>query len=68
MASISCGVTMQKEGVRQVVSVEFHKAQETVTDHRPAPLVPPPSDTKTVEEEEDQPLPTRETLEFSNQE
>jgi len=43
MADVLYGVTMQEHGVSKMVSVKFHKADETETDQPPKPLVPPAS-------------------------
>jgi len=53
---------MQEQGVSKIVSVKFHKAEEVVTDHTPAPLVPPPS-VPLVEVEEDKLQSREDTLE-----
>lgn len=60
MADVLYGVTMQEHGVSRIVSVKFHKADEAVTDHAPAPLVPPPA--APVEDEEDKLHPAAETF------
>ena len=43
MADVLYGVTMQERGVSRIVSVKFHKADETVTDHTPKQLVETPA-------------------------
>jgi hypothetical protein len=62
MANILYGVTMEEQGISKIVSVKFHQAEDTVTDHTPTPLVPPPP-TALVEDEEDKLHATEETLE-----
>ena len=64
MADVLYGVTMQEQGIRKIVSVRFHKADEAVTDHAPASLETP-TDVKSVEQEEDEPHKPEETLELS---
>src|SRR4026209_725473 len=51
MADVLYGVTMQERGISRIVSVQFHKADEQVTDHTPKALVETPANN--VETEED---------------
>ncbi len=62
IADVLYGVTMQEQGISKIVSVKFHKADETVTGHSPAPLEKP-IEGRSVEEEEDKLQPRDETLE-----
>jgi len=61
MADVLYGVTMQERGISKIVSVKFHKADESVTDHAPKALVETPA--HPVEEEEDKEQPREETIE-----
>jgi chromosome segregation protein len=62
IADVLYGVTMQEQGISKIVSVKFHKADEAVTDHTPAPLEQP-IEGRSVEEEEDKLQSREETLE-----
>ncbi len=62
MADVLYGVTMQEQGVSRIVSVKFHKAQDTVTDHVPATIETPTAQPD-VEGEEDQEHSKEETIE-----
>jgi chromosome segregation protein len=64
MADVLYGVTMQEHGVSRIVSVKFHKANETVTDHAPTPLVPPPQAITTVDAEEEKLQSRTETIDI----
>jgi chromosome segregation protein len=62
MADVLYGVTMQEQGISRIVSVKFHKAEESVTDHSPTPL-----ENQTehpVEEEEDKLQRKEDTVEM----
>jgi hypothetical protein len=61
MANVLYGVTMEEQGVSQIVSVRFHKADAALPEHPAAPLIPPPA-TPLVEDEEDQPHQREETF------
>jgi len=61
MADVLYGVTMEEQGISRIVSVKFHKTEETLSGHGANPLVPPPP--APVDEEEDQPHRREETLE-----
>ena len=63
MADVLYGVTMQEQGVSRIVSVKFHKADETVTDHTPASLETPTT-VRPVAGEEDAPHKREETIEI----
>ena len=63
MADVLYGVTMQEQGVSRIVSVRFHKADEEVTDHKPATLETT-TNVRPVEPEEDALHKREETLEI----
>jgi chromosome segregation protein len=64
MADVLYGVTMEEHGISKIVSVKFHKAEDTVTDHRPTPLVPPAQNDTQVESAEDTPHKRDETMDI----
>ena len=69
MADVLYGVTMQEHGISKIVSVKFHKMEETsaattTTTGHERELVPPPPG-PTVEEMEDAPHTRAETLEVA---
>jgi chromosome segregation protein len=61
MADVLYGVTMEEQGISKIVSVKFHKTEQTATDRPAALLVPPPA--APVDEEEDRRHTREETLE-----
>jgi chromosome segregation protein len=63
MADVLYGITMQEHGVSKIVSVKFHKATDTVTDH-PAASLETPTATPPVDQEEDAPHKRDETMEI----
>ncbi len=68
IADVLYGVTMQEQGVSRIVSVKFHKTEETAAvgaaEQQSKLLVPPPKG-GTVNEQEDAPHTRAETLELS---
>jgi chromosome segregation protein len=65
MADVLYGVTMQEQGVSRIVSVKFHKADETVTDHQPKELVPKAEGQEQMEAIEDTAHKAEETMEIA---
>lgn len=61
MADVLYGVTMQEQGVSRLVSVKFHKAEDSVGTM--APLVPPAAGGPDVEVEEERERSREDTLE-----
>jgi len=62
MADVLYGVTMQEQGVSRIVSVKFHKADESVTGEKP--LLEQPSNMRPLASEEDAPRKREETVEI----
>jgi chromosome segregation protein len=63
MADVLYGITMQEHGVSKIVSVKFHKADDTATDH-PAASLETPAASPPVDREEDAPHKRDETMEI----
>jgi chromosome segregation protein len=64
MADVLYGVTMQEQGISKIVSVRFHKADETVTHHQPSSLETPTT-VRPVDQEEDSEHKPEETFEIA---
>jgi chromosome segregation protein len=63
MADVLYGVTMEEHGVSKIVSVKFHKADDTATQTATASLETPMANP--VDKEEDAPHKREETMEIS---
>jgi chromosome segregation protein len=63
MADVLYGVTMQEQGVSRIVSVKFHKTQES-TSEEPIQSLIPPAPVPSVEAEEDKMQSTKDTIEM----
>ncbi|MFN0069263.1 MAG: chromosome segregation protein SMC [Limisphaerales bacterium] len=61
MADVLYGVTMQEQGVSKIVSVKFHKADDSAAET--TPLVPPAENVRPIEPEEDAAHRREETIE-----
>jgi len=64
MADVLYGVTMQEQGVSKIVSVRFHKSNDSIRDHVPVSLETP-THVPSVEQEEDAPHGRDETFEIA---